>query len=344
MIDANANRAGEALRTLEDVARFALDDAAAAAALKSVRHDLADALRGLPVGWLTANRDTRGDVGTAISTDSESTRRGLRDVAIAAGRRAAEALRVLEEATKIVDPSAARQIESVRYRAYDLAADVERRAPGARREQWRVCVLLTESLCARPWRDVAKAAIDGGVDALQLREKELDGREFVRRAEWLVAVARPRGVRIIVNDRVDVAVAASADGVHVGQSDLSPTHVRSLCGSRLIIGMSTHGADEAERAAADGVDYCGVGAMFPTAVKPGVEARGVDTLREFIARHPDMPHLAIGGIAPGNVAALVDVGCRGVAVSTCVCAADAPDRVVAELRRALEPRSVGVRS
>ncbi|MDZ4829913.1 MAG: thiamine phosphate synthase [Phycisphaerae bacterium] len=336
MIDANLNRASEALRTLEDVARFALDSAASARALKDLRHELAATLASLPAGWLRANRDTAHDVGTEIGNDSESRRRGLADVAAAAGRRATEALRVLEETAKTVDPQIASKIERLRYRTYELAAYVEHRAPGARREQWRVCVLLTESLCRSPWRDVARAAIDGGADAIQLREKSLDAAEFASRAAWLVENARPAGVRVIVNDRADVAIVANADGVHVGQSDLRPAHIRQLCGSRLIIGRSTHDADEAIDAVADAVDYCGVGAMFPSGVKPDVVAGGPNLLRAFIAAHPNMPHLAIGGVTLENVGSLVDVGCRGIAVSSFVCAADSPGHVVARLRSALD--------
>ena len=341
ILDANANRAGEALRTLEDVARFALNDAQLVEALKSLRHQLADALAGFAKGWLHANRDTSGDVGTEITVETESRRSNLVDVAAAAGRRATEALRVLEETAKTVDSRVAKLIERIRYSTYSLAAEVERRSPSARREQWRVCVLLTESLCTPAWDDVARAAIDGGADAIQLREKSLDGAELARRAAWLVEVARPAGVRVIVNDRVDVAIVANADGVHVGQGDLSPSSVRQLCGSRLMIGVSTHSAAEAQCAANDAVDYCGVGAMFPTKLKPSVTAHGPALLSDFLKAYPTMPHLAIGGITSENIGALVDVGCRGVAVSSCVCGAESPQRVVALLRRALERVPIG---
>lgn len=336
LIDANANRAGEALRTLEDLARFGLSDRAASEGLKRLRHELRAALGVLPGRWLHASRDAAGDVGTTVGTPHEYRRGGILDIAIAAERRAAEALRTLEEGLKVVDPSAARTIESARYRAYDLAASIVRRLPGRRREQWRVCVLLTETLCRLPWRDVARAAIEGGADGIQLREKSLDGGELLARAAWLVSIARPRGVRTIINDRVDVALAADADGVHLGVDDLPIEAARAICGDRLLLGASTHDLDEAARAAAAGADYCGVGAMFPGGAKPGAPRSGPAYLEAFLAAHPELPHLAIGGVDATNVEELARRGCRGVAVSGAVCGAERPDEVVATLRAALE--------
>jgi thiamine-phosphate pyrophosphorylase len=345
ILDANRNRAAEALRTLEDVARFALDAGDLAGRVKDLRHRLAAAVRALGPACddvsLLANRDTAGDVGTALSNESERARANLPEIAAAAGSRATEALRVLEECAKAIAPSAAAMLEAIRYETYDLAATIVRRAPGARREQWRVCVLLTESLCCRPWRDIAAMLVDGGVDAIQLREKDLDGGELLARARWLVALARPRGVRVIVNDRVDVALAANADGVHVGQTDLTIRDVRRLAGRTLIVGASTHDLDEAARAADDGADYIGIGAMFPSGVKPSVAARGPALLAAAVRAHPSMPHLAIGGITEVNVGQLVVAGCRGVAVSGAACGADRPDLVVAALRRALDGAAAG---
>jgi thiamine-phosphate pyrophosphorylase len=334
IVDANANRALEALRTLEDVARFAIADATLAGGLKECRHSLRQALGRLPVAWLPANRSTAADIGTGLGTEGEYQRAGLDDIAGAATSRTGEALRTIEECLKAVDPQLAREVESVRYRAYDLSALVLLRAPGARR-QWSVCVLVTERLCVRPWQEVVRGALDGGADAIQLREKDLDGSELVERAAWIAELARRSGAQTIVNDRVDVAIAAGADGVHVGQTDLTPRQVRQICGRRLIVGMSTHDVAEAERAMVEGADYCGVGAMFPTNVKPDATRGGPAWLAMYLSRFAHVPHLAIGGITPDNISVLSAAGCRGVAVSQCVCAAQQPDVVVRRLREAL---------
>lgn len=216
--------------------------------------------------------------------------------------------------------------------------------------QWRVCVLLTEHLCARPWHDVLRAALEGGADCIQVREKDMRGTALVERVRAVLNVARPFGASVVVNDDADAALAAGADGVHVGQGDRSPEQVRRLSGDALWIGVSTHSVAEADAAVAAGADVCGVGAMFPTGTKPGIEPSGPAYLRDYLARFGGgsrtgsraVPHLAIGGITPGNVAALAAEGCLGVAVSSVVCSAPDPGHVVASLRGALE-RGAGAR-
>ena len=335
ILDANANRAREALRVMEDVARFAVDDAVLVAELKGLRHELATALDRLPEGWLEVNRDTAGDVGTDVTAAGEHERAGLIAVATAAGKRLGEALRVIEETAKTIDSAMSRQVEALRYRAYDAESALLVRLAGGRARQWRVCVLLTESLCTRPWRDVLRLAIEGGADCVQIREKEMQGGELRRRVDQVIAIARPVGVSVIVNDRIDVALAAAADGVHLGTGDLPLADARRLAGRTLLLGASTHGLDEARAAVAAGADYCGVGKMFETPSKPRTTVTGPSVLDAFVQAYPKMPHLAIGGITPRNVGQLIEAGVRGVAVSRAICAAEHPDRVVGALRDAL---------
>ena len=336
ILDANANRAREALRVLEDTARFALNDRPLCSELKALRHDLQAALGTLRPGWLEANRDAAGDVGAAVTAPGERERAGLADIVTAAGKRLGEALRVIEEAAKTIDPSLAGQVEMIRYRFYETESALHRRLAGGRARQWRVCVLLTESLCTRPWRDVVEAAVDGGAECVQIREKSLDAADLVQRVEDVAVITRPAGVTVIVNDRVDVALAGVADGVHLGPRDLSVAHARGLAGRSLLIGVSTRSLEQAHAAVAAGADYCGVGTMFCTATKPDASPTGPAVLKAFVQRYPDTPHLAIGGITPRNIGRLVEAGVRGVAVSRAVCAADHPDRVVAALREAID--------
>jgi thiamine-phosphate pyrophosphorylase len=208
------------------------------------------------------------------------------------------------------------------------------RAAG-RAPQWRVCLLLTESSCRRPWREVLAAAIAGGVDCVQVREKSMDGRALAARVREVIELARPRGVAVVVNDRADVALACGADGVHVGQGDLAPADVRRVAGDALLVGVSTHSPLEAADAVAGGADLCGVGAMFASRTKPDVAPQGEAYLRAYLARFGHVPHLAIGGIEPANVARLAAAGCRGVAVSSVVCGADDPGAVAHALRAGL---------
>lgn len=359
MLDANCNRAREALRVMEDAARFALNDEPLSAALKSLRHDLRETIAHFPAGWLEANRDTHGDVGTSITTAAEMSRANLGDVVIAAGKRLTEALRVMEEAGKTFDANAAGRIEALRYRAYDLDQRLVLRFGSGHAQQWRLCLLLTKSLCKRPWREVLAAAIDGGVDCVQVREKDMDAGELVAHVREVIAIARgatasdrmggresavrteedershglpcgpSRGTHstVIVNDRADIAHAAGADGLHLGQTDMGVRDVRRIAGRNLIVGVSTHDLNEAQRAVEDGADYCGVGAVFGSSTKQR-ETSGIAYLKQFIERFPHTPHLAIGGIAPANVGEVIAAGAKGVAVSAAICRADDPAAVV----------------
>lgn len=345
IIDANANRAREALRVMEDTARFALENAELSAGLKGLRHDLRAALEaaGLDRGLLLASRDTPRDVGTGISTPAEGGRAGLRGSALAAGARLTEALRTIEESVKALGLDA-KTIEGLRYRAYDLERSLGLALGAGTSPQWALCVLVTEALCRHhPWEEVARLAVRGGADCLQLREKTLPDSELLRRARELVRIGRAAGAAVIINDRPDLALLAGADGVHLGQEDLPVEEVRRLAGFRLLVGVSTANTGQALAAVRAGADYCGAGPMFPTSTKDKPVISGPAYLREYLA-DPILnarPHLAIGGINAENASELAAAGCRGVAVSSAVCAAADPDAACRRLLDALRPTGRG---
>ncbi|MEZ6233095.1 MAG: thiamine phosphate synthase [Phycisphaerales bacterium] len=337
IIDAAANRAREALRVMEDVARFGLDDAVLAGELKAMRHGLRDAIGGLScvgIGGreLASSRDTPGDVGTSIEGADEGSRRDLGEVAAAAGARLSEALRTLEEVAKALadgGEGAARlweRFESLRYSGYD----VQRRltlamAPAAR--QWRLCVLVTEALCRQPWEVVVREAVEAGADCVQLREKSLESRELLARARRLVETARPLGASVVINDRPDIALLSGADGVHLGQTDMNVQDVRRLSARparRLIVGVSCSTIEQARAAVAGGADYIGLGPMFVSGTKPKAALAGTGLVERVVADAvaSRVPHVAISGITAANVGELAAVGCRGVAVSAAVCGAE----------------------
>jgi thiamine-phosphate pyrophosphorylase len=343
LLDAAANRACEGLRVLEDFARFTLDHHELTAECKALRHGVRRALldSGIDPLLLIAGRDTPGDVGTAITTDTERTRTTRRAVVDSAAGRAAEALRSIEESLKLA-AGAAGAAESIRYRLYDAHKRLSM-AMGADREGfhgWRLCVLITESLCARySWLETARLAIAGGADCVQLREKTLDDRRLLRRSRELVGLARPMGAGVIINDRADIALLAGADGVHLGQGDLDAGSVRKLAGSRLLVGVSASTVEHAVAAHLAGADYCGVGAMFPTGTKQKPSIAGPPLLRDYLAHTPALPPaLAIGGINAGNTAELNAVSSGkpfGVAVSAAICAADDPEAAARSIRQQL---------
>lgn len=353
IIDANLNRSREALRTLEDLARFVLDDEALCERLKRSRHGVAEAAGWLPIdrAALLAWRDTPGDVGTRVTAGGEYQRATAGDIASAAFGRLQEGLRSMEECAKALGAGggaagdAAGAFEQIRYETYELERLLGQRLGGGRAGQWTVCVLLTSSMCVHhSLSRVAELCIEGGATAFQVREKAMDSREFLGTIRRVIEIARPAGVPVIVNDRVDLAMLAGASGAHVGQSDLSVRDVRRLAGASLLVGVSTTNMEQARRAAADGADYCGVGPMFPTTTKERAPA-GVAYLREYLREYRAefggegraLPHLAIGGILPENVGELAAAGCRGIAVSGAVCRSSDPrgvcERLVTALKR-----------
>ena len=156
---------------------------------------------------------------------------------------------------------------------------------------------------------------EGGATLVQLREKNLSSREFFLDAEEALRVARRRGVKIIVNDRVDIALELNADGVHLGQDDLPPEAARRLLGDEAVIGFSTHNLEQAVMAAKLPVDYLAVGPIFTTHTKrnpdPPVSLEGLRTIRAAIG---EIPLVAIGGITAENAAKVLAAGADGVAV------------------------------
>ncbi len=167
----------------------------------------------------------------------------------------------------------------------------------------RIYVLITESLCARPWLEVAEAALNGGATALQLREKNLSREDFIARGSALRSLCDAHDALLIINDDPYVALACAADGVHVGQDDLPVPRVRDIIGPDCLIGLSTHNIQQVKSGLAAGPDYIAVGPMFPTATKPQAHIAGPVTLDAARALTP-LTLVAIGGINPQNASLL----------------------------------------
>jgi thiamine-phosphate pyrophosphorylase len=334
VLDANANRAREALRVIEDFVRFVLNNDELSAKLKELRHELATAT-GSWVGDAILFRDTPGDVGTTHKTAAEMSRETTADVVIAAGKRLGEALRTIEEFAKTFSTSDSAKVEAIRYRFYDIEQGIVRTLrPAGIFEKVRLCVLITENSCKRPWIEVAEAAIAGGADCLQLREKNIEGGELLRRAIQFVSLCRGGGVISIINDRPDIAVLSGADGVHVGQEDLPAIEVRKIVGREKIIGVSTHRIEDARQAVLDGADYIGVGPVFRSSTKPREILPGLDYARE-IAEKIRIPAVAIAGITGENVHEVLRTGLRRVAVTAAITGCDDVTSAAQRIKRIL---------
>jgi thiamine-phosphate pyrophosphorylase len=207
-------------------------------------------------------------------------------------------------------------------------------------DQWRTYLVTQESLSeGRSTTEIVEAAIEGGVDAIQLREKDTDARTRYELGRELRELTAEAGIDLIVNDRVDIANAIDADGVHLGQSDLPVSVAREQLGDDAIIGASVSTVSEARLAAITGADYLGVGAIYGTTSKPEAptadDGLGVDELSKIVET-VRIPVVAIGGITPDNAAAAIQAGATSVAVISAITAADDPAAATRELRAAVD--------
>jgi thiamine-phosphate pyrophosphorylase len=329
VIDAAGNRAREGLRVVEDYLRFVLDDRYLTGQLKGLRHDLAAVLARFPLGHRLAARETQADVGTAITTGGERVREDPGQVLAANFARLQEALRSLEEFAKLLDADAAAGLKQLRYRSYTLQRAVEiTRSSASRLAAARLYVLVDGRANLDEFAALASSLVQSGVDVLQLRDKRLDDRRLLEWAAVLREICRDAGVLFIVNDRPDLAALTQADGVHVGQEDLSVKAARQIVGPDALVGVSTHSIDQARQAVLDGANYIGVGPTFPSETKQFDQFPGLELLRA-VAAEIRLPAFAIGGIGPENLAEVLQTGIGRVAVSGAIL--DAPDPAVAAL-------------
>jgi thiamine-phosphate pyrophosphorylase len=199
-------------------------------------------------------------------------------------------------------------------------------------------ITYADATAGRGHLEVAEAALEGGADVVQLRAKELGGREVHGLASRIGAMARESGggCLFFVNDRVDVAMAVGAEGVHLGQEDLALQPARSLVGMDMIVGISATTVEQAVEAAAGGADYLGVGPVFATPSKPeAVFTIGLDGLKR-IRDAVELPIVAIGGIGESNARQVFEAGVDGIAVISAVTAATDMMEAVRGLRQLVD--------
>ena len=210
----------------------------------------------------------------------------------------------------------------------DAAARLERLG-GA-----RLYLILEARPDGRDAVPIVEAALRGGVDIVQLREKELPDGELVAVARRLAAACNRAGALFVLNDRPDLAAACNADGVHVGQDDVPPAEARRLAGAGRFVGLSTHSSAQVAAAHAADVDYIGVGPVWETATKPGRSAVGLELVAEA-ARSARLPWFAIGGIDLANLAQAREAGATRLAVVRAIRDATDPEAAARAFRSAL---------
>lgn len=200
------------------------------------------------------------------------------------------------------------------------------------------------ALGGRSLAGVVGDAVSGGAGIVQLREKETPAGEFMRDARALAAFLGPRGIPLIINDRLDIAMACGADGVHLGQGDVPVSDARRVAGEKMVIGVSCHTPEQALAAERSGADYIGAGQMFFTTakgIKPRViGAEGIAAIRRAVS----IPLFAIGGINAQNAGVAVALGCEGVAVIGAVMAAADPEKAAREIVTAIRTAKAALHS
>jgi len=336
ILDASANRAAEGLRTLEEYARFVLEDRFLSESAKAIRHELQQSLEVVPLEARLAARSVASDCGTAIVAEGEMNRSDLLAVVAAAASRTQQALRCLEEYLKPLSTLAAGSLESLRYRTYMLAAallPLEQKAE--RLAQAKLYLLLAADPDADRFAQRVERLYLAGVDIIQLRDKGADDATLYRLSQRGAAIARQHHKLFIVNDRADIAAAAGAQGVHVGQEELPVEAVRRIVGADAIVGVSTHDLDQVRAAVLDGADYIGCGPTFPSRTKTFGHFPGTAFL-QAAAAETRLPAYAIGGIELANLAETLASGIHGVAVANAIASAGDPAEAVKAFRSVLD--------
>ncbi|QDU59871.1 Thiamine-phosphate synthase [Planctomycetes bacterium Pan216] len=339
IIDANANRAREGMRVVEDYVRFARNDAALSLRLKEARHRFQEAFAYLPTTDLLASRDTTGDVGTRLTTRAEASRASVRDVVQANLKRSQEAVRTLEEYAKTISAVAGRIFESVRYELYTLERLLLIQSEAAGRIAGASLYWLADpDACSRTLDWMVERAVAGGVQVVQLRDKRSEDRELLRLAQLVRRITAQAGAMFIMNDRPDIARLVDADGVHVGQEELPVAQVRRIVGTEMLVGVSTHSLEQARQAVLDGADYIGIGPVFPSRTKQFDAFAGIPSVKQ-VASEISLPAFAIGGIGPGNLPQVMDAGATRIAVGHVLCVCDDPASMARQLRHKLDSTS-----
>ena len=339
LLDANLDRAREGLRVLEDWARFALDRADLVARCKDMRQRLGR----LHADRYKLARHTATDPAAGMAHPAQLERQDPSQVVGANASRVAEALRVLEEFGRSDNAALAAEAAAIRYQLYDLEVEllqaVRLASAGgdARRALLAQCHLYLIAGPMAGLEAMAEAALRGGVRLLQYRAKPesgVDDATRLQQARALRQLCSRHGALFIVNDRIDLALAVEADGVHLGQGDLPPGLARRLLGPERLIGRSTHKLEQLQQAIADGCDYAGVGPVHATPTKPGREPVGLAYVREAAAQSP-IPWFAIGGLDAGGIAAVRSAGGARVAVVRAITESADPAAATGALLQAL---------
>lgn len=336
IIDANINRASEALRVLEDWIRYSKDDKQISEKLKKIRHSVNNILLSNPN--FVMSRESDFDVGKNI--ENNSGRKFIRDIIRANCKRFEESIRVLSEYGQILNLDT-KFLEENRYEVYSIEKELLKNEKLLRLHNARLYLVAgRDALTGRLYTDneflsIVEKSVEGGIDIIQLREKNENERKILSLAKEIKKIISDTEILFLINDRVDLALAADADGVHLGQDDLPVSEARKIIPEGFIIGLSTHSPKQGKNGTALGADYLGVGPIFPTPTKPDYKVAGLEYVSWAKDNLKNIPWFAIGGIDEGNINEVISAGAEKISVVRAIMNSNDPGSVTKKLKEQL---------
>ncbi len=314
LIDVNLDRAREGLRVMEDWCRFGLKRSDFSIQIKDWRQKLGVHHHNI----YRKARLTSNDPAMGVSHPLQKVRSTPEAVFLANSSRVQEALRVLEEFTRITDPKLCELAAKIRYETYEIEIKVLDATEGInKRKILQDCSLYLITTNTSNLEEKVLEALKAGVKIIQYREKFLHDFEKISQAKSLASLCKKYNSLFIVNDRIDIALAVDADGVHLGQDDIPTEIARALIGSEKIIGRSTHSLEDIKNAEEEGCDYIGIGPIFTSKTKQQLDPIGIDYLQNGLDETL-LPAFAIGGINSSNIKKLNEINNLRIAVSDAI--------------------------
>ena len=311
--DVNLNRLNEALKFIEDVIRFSLENKVLLIRIRKIRNEFLKIKKDISLVDIINSRQSSHDLGRAAKFDIQ-TKKTSEDLIIANLTRAKESARIIEEILKSINLKISNRMKETRFQLYDL----EKYIIGCLKKIFnpRINVVIDEKyLSAYRIKNMMDVLENNGVTMIQLRIKTLSDRKFYNYAVRIKKFLKKKEIKFIINNRLDIARASGADGVHLGQDDMPAKMARRILGENYIIGVSAHNIDEANKAEKEGADYIGVGSIFRTKTKSDAHICGLSVLKS-ICKKITIPVVGIGGITNRNYRDVFRAGAAGIAVSS----------------------------
>lgn len=330
ILDANFNRATEGLRVIEDLIRFNPNHLSSCEPLKKLRHELFDLLKEESI-LLVGSRIGSVEKGRGIKGKTEYDRTDSIDLIRSNFKRAQEAIRVLEEVSKLSRPDAAEAFEKVRYKLYDLENELIVSNPFPKNCLY---ALVTKSLCKLDPLDVVKGIRDGGADVIQLREKGMEDGEFIKWAREVKKELEGSQVKLVINDRVHIASIIEAAGVHLGQGDFIIEDAKKILHPWQWVGRSTNCIEVAKEFERQGHTYIGVGPIYETQTKLHRKPVGLSYIKE-VNEQCSIPYVAIGSVNRDSFDAVLSAQPKGIAICTGIIAQNDPKKETEFYKKAM---------